>query len=138
MNIYNRSKFSTFRKVKHLLYKHYLGFVKNYKNQSNSTSNRFFVVLYECIPNMNHIWIIHKFVRKCKILQVGTSKNQATILYSETIKTETNFWRKNYYKNAGVTNDSLLFKGYASIYNIEILDSFNFFLSLNIPNILLK
>ena len=55
LNIYNRSKFSAFRKIKHLLYKQYLGFVKNYKNQSNSTSNRFFVVLYECIPNMNHI-----------------------------------------------------------------------------------
>ena len=75
---------------------------------------------------MNHISIIDKFVRKSKVLQVGTSKNRFTTLYIEMIKTEKKFWRKKYYKNAGVTNDSLLFKGYASTYNIEMLDSLNF------------
>ena len=43
LNIDNRSKFSVFKKIKHLLYKYYHKFVKSYKSQSNSASNRFLV-----------------------------------------------------------------------------------------------
>ena len=40
---------------------------------------------------MNHISIIDKFVRKSKVLQVGTSKNRFTTLHIEMIKTEKKF-----------------------------------------------
>ena len=43
LNIDNRSKFSVYKKIKHLLYKYYHKFVKSYKSQSNSASNRFLV-----------------------------------------------------------------------------------------------
>ena len=94
LNIDSCSKFSAFKKIKHLLYKHYHRFEKKYKNQSNSTCNRFLVVLYDCIPNMKHLWSIDKFVRKAKVLQVGTSKNPTTTLYSEMTKTEKSFEEK--------------------------------------------
>ena len=40
LNIDNRSKFSVFKKIEHLLYKCYHKFVKSYKSQSNSASFR--------------------------------------------------------------------------------------------------
>ena len=87
---------------------------------------------------MKHLWSIDKLVKKAKVLQEETSKNLTTALYSETTKIEKFFKKEKTIKNAERTNNSMLYKGYASAYNIQMPDSFNPALDLNILNLQLE
>ena len=63
--------------------------MKGYKNKSSSSSNRlkinqFFVLLYDRVPNLNYFVSIENLLNNANVLLVGTSKNPATTLYSET------------------------------------------------------
>ena len=80
--------FKTFEKVsekfKYFLYKYYPRFVKAYKSRSNFLFNRldirqFFVLLYDCAPNMKHVWNIGKLLKNANALQVGTGKNSISL-----------------------------------------------------------
>ena len=59
-----------------------------------------------------------------KTLAVKKFKNPTTALYSETTKPE-NFNLKRTIKNAKITKLLHAYKGYASTYKVEILNSFN-------------
>ena len=67
---------------------------------------------------MKHVWNIDKLLKNTNALQVRTCKNPTTVLYSKTTKTENSFDEKN-------PKQSHAYKGYASPYNVEILNSFN-------------
>ena len=75
-NIFNYSKSLTFKKCKHLLCKYYPQFFKAYKKQPNRLETRqFLVLLYDCIPNMKHVWNIDRLLKNANILMSGAGKN---------------------------------------------------------------
>ena len=70
-------------------------------------------------------------------IQVGTGKNLATTLDSETTKPDF-FWRNKDYKKANITKGANAFKNQAESYNVESLNSFNPELQLKLMNLRLK
>ena len=51
----NQSKILAFKKFEHFLYKYYSKLVKTFKKHPNKFNIRqFFVLLYDCIPNMKN------------------------------------------------------------------------------------
>ena len=64
---------------------------------------------------------IGRILKKINVLQVGTGKNPTIPFYSETKISET-FLNK---KNMRITKREHTFKGFASTYNVESLNSFN-------------
>ena len=83
------------------------------------------------IPDIKLVTIEHpktsrklsKTIRQTEKVSQASSANKNSVnpLYSETKKTE-NFLNKN---NVKITKRSHAFKGYASSYNVKILNSFN-------------
>ena len=69
-----------------------------------------------------HPSAIHK---SCKVIRqakkVGSDKNSPILWYNETTKHENSFNEKN----TKITKRSHAYKGYASTYNVELLNSFN-------------
>ena len=65
LNTYNRSKPLAFKRFKHLLYKYYPKFFKTFKKHPNNFDRRqFFVILYDCVPNIKYQWSIDKLLKK--------------------------------------------------------------------------
>ena len=55
LNIDNHSKTLPLKTFKHLLYKYYSEFVKTFKKHPNKFDiQQFFVLVYDCIPNMKN------------------------------------------------------------------------------------
>ena len=77
---------------------------------------------------------IDRLLKNVNVLQVGTGKNATTPSHSETKKCE-KFLNE---KNMKTTKREHAFKGFASSYNVEILNSFNLELQLKILNLQLK
>ena len=44
---------------------------------------QFLVLLYDCAPNMKHVWSIGRLLKNANVLNSGTYKNPTTSLYSE-------------------------------------------------------
>ena len=64
-NFVHYSKILAFEKFKRRLCKYYPSFVKTYRNESNSLTNKFvtnefFVLFYDCIQNLKHFLSICK------------------------------------------------------------------------------
>ena len=70
---------------------------------------------------MKNYYSIDRLLKNVNVLQVGTGKNPTTPLYSETKKKLKYFEQKN----IEITKIEHAFKGFASNYNVEILNSFN-------------
>ena len=122
LNIDNHSKTLLFKKFKRLLYIYYPKFVKIFKEHPNKSDIRQFpVLLYDCVPNMKSFYSIDRLLKNVNVLQIGTGKNSTTPFYSETKKSE-NFLNK---ENIKITKRKHAFKGFASTYNVEILNYFN-------------
>ena len=86
INIDSRSKYLTFIKFKHLLYKYYPKFVKTYKQHPIKFDIRqFLVLLYDSAPNIKNYCSIERLLKYVNFLQVGTGQNGTTPLYSDTI-----------------------------------------------------
>ena len=95
LNIDSRSKTLVFKKIKHLLYKHYPIFVKTFKKHPNKFDIRhFLVLLVDCVPNMNNYYNIDRLLKTFNVLQVGIAKNPTIHLYSDT-KISASFFNKN-------------------------------------------
>ena len=59
------------------------------KKQHNRLDIRqFLVLLYDCLPNMKHVWNIERLVKNANVLESGTGKNPTSALYSKTTKPE--------------------------------------------------
>ena len=43
-------------------------------------------VLYDCDPNMEHVWSIERLLKNADVLKLGIGKNPITGLYRETTK----------------------------------------------------
>ena len=63
----------------------------------------------------------NRLLKNDTVLQVGTGKNTTIPLYRETKKIKTKK-KKKCHNNK---KEQLLFKGYATTYNVKILNSFN-------------
>ena len=75
LNIDNHSKTLAFKKIKHILYKHYPKFANAYKKQSNRLDIwQFLALLYDCVPNVKHVWSIDRLFKNANILKSGTGK----------------------------------------------------------------
>ena len=59
------------------------------------------------------------------VLLLGMGKNPTTPLYSDTTNHEHIFGERKTMKYIKITTKSHAYKGYASSYNVEILNSFN-------------
>ena len=70
---------------------------------------------------MKNYYSIDRLLKNVNVLQVGTGKNPTTPLYSETKKKLKYFEQKN----IEITKIEHAFKGFASNYNVEILNFFN-------------
>ena len=73
---------------------------------------------------MNYIWSIGRLLKNANIS--GTNKNPTATLRSEN--TNTRFFlqkKKKDLKNAKITKQSDVYKGYVSTNNVEILNSLN-------------
>ena len=70
---------------------------------------------------MKSFYSIDRLLKNVNVLQIGTGKNSTTPFYSETKKSE-NFLNK---ENIKITKRKHAFKGFASTYNVEILNYFN-------------
>ena len=135
LKINNRSKTLAFKGCKHLLYIYYPKFIKTFKNHPNKFDmKQFFVLLYDCVPNMNNNCSIDKLLQNINVLQVGTGKNPTTALYSETKKGE-NILNE---KNIKITKREHAFKGFASTYNVEILNYLKLELQLKYTESVIK
>ena len=89
-------KTSAFKTLKRFLPKYHPRFVRAHKNEFNSLSNRldinqFLVLLYGWVTNLKHFWSIKKLLKNANVLQVRTSRNPITTLYSKTTKPENLF-----------------------------------------------
>ena len=81
-----------------------------------------------------HTKTLIKISKTENISQVGSDKSSNNSFYSET-KQKWNFLNE---KNGKITKRAHAFKGYASSYNVEILNFFNPELQLKILNLQLK
>lgn len=78
---------------KRVLYKHYFRFLKIFKNSVHF--NKFFVLLCDCLPNKNYFLSIDKLLENNSVRQLRTGNNSTNALYSENIKPEPFFDKKN-------------------------------------------
>ena len=87
LTIDNHSKALAFKKFKRLLYKYYPKFVIKFKKHPNKVDiKRYLILFYDCVPNMKNYWSIDRLLKNINVLPVGTGKNPATPLYSDTKK----------------------------------------------------
>ena len=49
---------------------------------------QFFVILYDCVPNLKNHCSTERILKNVNVLQIGTGKNPTTPLYSDTKKRE--------------------------------------------------
>ena len=85
LNIDNRAKTLVSKRFKGFLQKYHPKFVKRFKiHFKNFDRKQFFVLLYDCIPNMKKYFSIDRLLKNVNILQVGTGKNPTTLLYYDT------------------------------------------------------
>ena len=59
---------------------------------------QFLVLLFDCVPNMKHVWSTDKLLKSAKILKSETCKNAATAFCSVTTKPEKLFDEKKILK----------------------------------------
>ena len=65
LNTDNRSKPLAFKRFKDFLYKYYPKFFKTFKKHPNKFDIRqFFVILYDCVPNIKYQWSIDELLKK--------------------------------------------------------------------------
>ena len=83
------------------------------------------MLLCDCVPSLSQFVSIDKLLKNDNISQLGMGRNSTTPLYSDTTKRENCFDKKKTIKNVKVTKRINANKGYASTYNIYILNSFN-------------
>ena len=82
---------------------------------------QFLVHLYDYVPNMKNCYSIDGLLKDVNVLQKGTTGNPASPLYKDTRKSEY-FLSKKHIKITKREDD---FQGFASTYNVGILNSFN-------------
>ena len=82
---------------------------------------QFLVHLYDYVPNMKNCYSIDGLLKDVNVLQKGTTGNPASPLYKDTRKSE-HFLSKKHIKITKREDD---FQGFASTYNVGILNSFN-------------
>ena len=68
---------------------------------------QFFVILYDCVPNLKNHCSTERILKNVNVLQIGTGKNPTTPLYSDTKKREYSFNEKN----IKITKREHVFKG---------------------------
>ena len=95
------------------------------KNNLRLDVRQFFVVLYDCIPNIKHVWSIGRLLKNANVLMSRQGKNPTDPLYSETAEPENFLNSKETIKNAKMKRQLHGYKAYASTYNVEILNTFN-------------
>ena len=119
-NSANHSKIAAFEKLKPLLCKYYLRFVKNFKN-SEHLNKLLVLVLYDSLRSLS----INALLDESIVLEIGTGKYATTALNSKTTKPEFFFHGTKAIKRSKITKKAHAFKSYAYTYNVEILNSFN-------------
>ena len=82
---------------------------------------QFLVHLYDYVPNMKNCYSIDGLLKDVNVLQKGTTGNPASPLYKDKRKSEY-FLSKKHIKITKREDD---FQGFASTYNVGILNSFN-------------
>ena len=96
-NSANHSKIAAFEKLKPLLCKYYLRFVKNFKN-SEHLNKLLVLVLYDSLRSLKGFLSINALLDESIVLEIGTGKYATTALNSKTTKPEFFSWNKGYKK----------------------------------------
>ena len=115
-NLDNHSKASIFNTFKHFLYKYH--FISEHLTHN-------LVFLHEFVPSVNQVLSIDKVLKNDNVSHLGMGNNPATSLYSYNTKSEHFFDKKENIKISKITKRSYAYKGYASTFNVDIINSFN-------------
>ena len=99
LNIDNHLKTLAFKKIKRILYEHYPKFANAYKKQPNRLDLwQFLVLLYDCVPNIKHVWSIDRLFKNPNILKSGTGKKILNLQLEMNLKI---YWLSRKVLNSG-------------------------------------